>query len=228
MRRRLSAHWRSSATEPSSARVPWSGRSATSAPAPWWANTRACGAGGAGRRAAASARAASCTAASVIGADGFGFAPHAGRWEKIEQLGAVDIGDDVEIGANTCIDRGALRDTRHRTGRQARQPDSDRAQRDGRPRTPPWPRCVGIAGSTHIGAFCTFGGQVGIAGHLEIVDHVHVGAATVITRSILQPGRYGGFFPFDDNRTWEKNAATLRQLHALRARLRDLENKSTS
>jgi len=86
--------------------------------------------------------------------------------------------------------------------------------------------CVGVAGSTRIGAHCTFAGQVGIAGHLEIVDHVHVGAAAAITRSILKPGRYGGAFPFDDNRTWEKNAATLRQLHALRARLRALEMKN--
>jgi UDP-3-O-[3-hydroxymyristoyl] glucosamine N-acyltransferase len=85
--------------------------------------------------------------------------------------------------------------------------------------------CVGIAGSTHIGAHCTFGGQVGIVGHLRIVDHVHVGGGTVVSRSILKPGHYGGVFPFDDNATWEKNAATLRQLHALRGRLRALEKK---
>lgn len=163
----------------------------------------------------------------VIGADGFGFAPQEGRWEKIEQLGAVDIGDDVEIGANTCIDRGALRDTIIEQGVKL---DNliQIAHNVTVGRHTAMAACVGIAGSTRIGAFCTFAGQVGIAGHLEIVDHVHVGAAAVITRSILQPGRYGGFFPFDDNRTWEKNAATLRQLHALRARLRDLENKSTS
>lgn len=162
----------------------------------------------------------------VIGADGFGFAPNAGTWEKIEQLGAVRIGNDVEIGANTCIDRGALQDTVIEDGVKL---DNliQIAHNVVVGRHTAMAACVGIAGSTRIGAFCTFAGQVGIAGHLEIVDHVHVGAAAVITRSILQPGRYGGVFPFDDNRVWEKNAATLRQLHALRARLRALENKSS-
>jgi len=160
----------------------------------------------------------------VIGADGFGFAPVEGRWEKIEQLGAVQIGDDVEIGANTCIDRGALRDTVIEDGVKL---DNliQIAHNVHVGRHTAMAACVGIAGSTQIGAHCTFAGQVGIAGHLRIVDHVHVGAAAVITRSILEPGRYGGVFPFDDNRIWEKNAATLRQLHALRARLRALENK---
>jgi len=162
----------------------------------------------------------------VIGADGFGFAPVEGRWEKIEQLGAVRIGDDVEIGANTCIDRGALRDTVIEDGVKL---DNliQIAHNVHVGRHTAMAACVGIAGSTRIGAHCTFAGQVGIAGHLQIVDHVHVGAAAVITRSILEPGRYGGVFPFDDNRTWEKNAATLRQLHTLRARLRALENKNS-
>jgi UDP-3-O-[3-hydroxymyristoyl] glucosamine N-acyltransferase len=163
---------------------------------------------------------------AIIGADGFGFAPAEGRWEKIEQLGAVQIGDDVEIGANTCIDRGALRDTVIEDGVKL---DNliQIAHNVHVGRHTAMAGCVGIAGSTRIGAHCTFAGQVGIAGHLEIVDHVHVGAAAVITRSILEPGRYGGVFPFDDNRTWEKNAATLRQLHALRARLRALEKDNT-
>jgi UDP-3-O-[3-hydroxymyristoyl] glucosamine N-acyltransferase len=160
----------------------------------------------------------------VIGADGFGFAPDEGRWVKIEQLGAVDIGDDVEIGANTCIDRGALADTVIAQGVKM-----DNLIQIGHNvhigAHSALAGCVGIAGSTHIGAFCTFGGQVGIVGHLRIVDHVHVGGGTVVSRSILKPGHYGGVFPFDDNATWEKNAATLRQLHALRGRLRALENK---
>jgi UDP-3-O-[3-hydroxymyristoyl] glucosamine N-acyltransferase len=160
----------------------------------------------------------------VIGADGFGFASDAGRWVKIEQLGAVQIADDVEIGANSCIDRGALADTVIGQGVKM-----DNLIQIGHNvhigAHTALAGCVGIAGSTHIGAYCTFGGQVGIVGHLRIVDHVHVGGGTVVSRSILKPGHYGGVFPFDDNATWEKNAATLRQLHALRGRLRALEKK---
>ena len=84
---------------------------------------------------------------------------------------------------------------------------------------------MGIAGSAVIGRHCTVGGGAIVLGHLELVDHVHVTAATVITRSILKPGQYSGLFPFDDNASWEKNAATLRQLHALRDRLRALEKR---
>jgi UDP-3-O-[3-hydroxymyristoyl] glucosamine N-acyltransferase len=163
---------------------------------------------------------------AVIGADGFGFAPHEGRWEKIEQLGAVVIGDDVEIGANTCIDRGALDDTvlGHgvkldnlvQIGHNVRIGDHTA-----------FAGCVGVAGSARIGRHCTAGGGAIILGHLEIVDDVHITAATLITRSIHKPGQYSGAFPFDDNAAWEKNAATLRQLHALRERLRALEKKNS-
>ncbi len=161
----------------------------------------------------------------VIGADGFGFAPHEGRWEKIEQLGAVRIGDDVEIGANTCIDRGALDDTVIDDGVKL-----DNLIQIGHNvhigAHSAMAGCVGIAGSARIGKHCTAGGGAIILGHLQIVDHVHITAATVITRSILKPGQYSGLFPFDDNASWEKNAATLRQLHSLRDRLRALEKKS--
>jgi UDP-3-O-[3-hydroxymyristoyl] glucosamine N-acyltransferase len=162
---------------------------------------------------------------AVIGADGFGFALHEGRWDKIEQLGAVQIGDDVEIGANTCIDRGALDDTvlgdgvkldnLVQIGHNVRIGDHSA-----------FAGCVGVAGSARIGRHCTAGGGAIILGHLEIVDHVHITAATLITRSIHQPGQYSGAFPFDDNAAWEKNAATLRQLHTLRERLRALEKKN--
>ncbi len=162
---------------------------------------------------------------AVIGADGFGFAPTQGRWEKIEQLGAVRIGDDVEIGANTCIDRGALEDTVLEDGVKL-----DNLVQIGHNvqvgAHSAFAGCVGVAGSARIGKHCTAGGGAIILGHLEIVDHVHITAATVITRSIRQPGQYSGAFPFDDNASWEKNAATLRQLHALRERLRALERKS--
>jgi UDP-3-O-[3-hydroxymyristoyl] glucosamine N-acyltransferase len=158
----------------------------------------------------------------VIGADGFGFAPHEGRWEKIEQLGAVRIGDDVEIGANSCIDRGALDDTVIGDGVKLDnliqighnvQVGAHTAMAG----------CVGVAGSARIGSHCTFGGGAIVLGHLEVADHVHVSAATVVTRSIKRPGQYSGVFPIDDNASWEKNAATLRQLHRLRDRLRALE-----
>jgi UDP-3-O-[3-hydroxymyristoyl] glucosamine N-acyltransferase len=162
---------------------------------------------------------------AVIGADGFGFAPTEGRWEKIEQLGGVNIGHDVEIGANTCIDRGALEDTVLEDGVKL-----DNLVQIGHNvhigAHTAFAGCVGVAGSARIGRHCTAGGGAIILGHLEIVDHVHITAATVISRSIRQPGQYSGAFPFDDNASWEKNAATLRQLHAMRERLRALEKKS--
>jgi UDP-3-O-[3-hydroxymyristoyl] glucosamine N-acyltransferase len=158
----------------------------------------------------------------VIGADGFGFAPHQGRYEKIAQLGAVRIGDDVEIGANTCIDRGALEDTVVEDGVKLDNLVQIAHNVHIGAHTA-MAGCAGVAGSTRIGAHCTVGGSANILGHLVLVDHVHVSACTVISRSIHKPGHYSGFFPFDDNATWEKNAATLRQLHSLRERLRALE-----
>jgi UDP-3-O-[3-hydroxymyristoyl] glucosamine N-acyltransferase len=161
---------------------------------------------------------------AVIGADGFGFAPAAGRWAKIEQLGTVRIGDDVEIGANTCIDRGALDDTIVEEGVKL----DNLVQIGHNVRVgahTAMAGCVGIAGSARIGAHCMLGGGAIVLGHLELADHVQVSAATVVTRSILRPGLYSGVFPFDDNAAWEKNAATLRQLHALRDRVRALESR---
>ena len=166
----------------------------------------------------------------VIGADGFGFAPervgNGTQWVKFAQLGAVRIGDDVEIGANTCIDRGALDDTLIDEGVKL-----DNLIQVGHNvhigAHSAMAGCVGIAGSARIGRYCTAGGGAIILGHLQLVDHVHITAATVITRSILKPGQYSGLFPFDDNASWEKNAATLRQLHALRDRLRALEKKQS-
>ncbi len=163
----------------------------------------------------------------VIGADGFGFAPHAGEWVKIEQLGAVRIGNDVEIGANTCIDRGALDDTVIEDGVKLDNLIQIAYNVHIGAHTA-MAACVGVAGSARIGRHCTVGGSAGILGHLTIVDHVHISAMALVTRSILQPGVYSGSFPIDDNKTWEKNAATLRQLHTLRERLRALEKKFSS
>jgi UDP-3-O-[3-hydroxymyristoyl] glucosamine N-acyltransferase len=159
---------------------------------------------------------------AVIGADGFGFAPHAGRWEKIEQLGSVVLGDDVEIGANTCVDRGALGDTVLDEGVKI----DNLVQIAHNVRIgahTAFAGCAAVAGSARIGKHCTIGGAARILGHLQIVDHVHISATTLVTRSILKPGTYSGAFPFDDNASWEKNAATLRQLHSLRDRLRAVE-----
>lgn len=160
----------------------------------------------------------------VIGADGFGFAPHAGEWVKIEQLGGVTIGHDCEIGANTCIDRGALGDTEIGNGVKLDNliqighnvKVGDHTAMAG---------CVGVAGSAAIGAHCTVGGGAVVLGHLSLADRVHISAASVVTRSIHRPGQYSGVFPLDENAQWEKNAATLKQLHHLRERLRALENQ---
>lgn len=158
----------------------------------------------------------------VVGADGFGLAPHEGAWVKIEQLGAVRIGDDVEIGANTCIDRGALEDTVIEDGvKLDNLIQIGHNVRVGKHTA--MAGCVGVAGSADIGANCTIGGGAIVLGHLKLADGVHISAATVVTRSILKPGQYTGVFPIDDNAAWEKNAATLKQLHALRERLKALE-----
>ena len=162
---------------------------------------------------------------AVLGADGFGFAPDRGRWEKIEQLGRVVIGDDVEIGANTCIDRGALGDTVIADGVKI----DNLVQIGHNVRIGEHTAiagCVGIAGSAVIGAHCMLGGGSGVTGHVTIADHVVIGGATQVSRSIAKAGFYSGSFPFDDNASWEKNAATLRNLHALRERVRALEKKS--
>ena len=158
----------------------------------------------------------------VVGADGFGFALHQGHWEKIEQLGAVRIGDDVEIGANTCIDRGALEDTVIEDGVKL-----DNLIQIGHNvhigAHTAMAGCVGVAGSARIGAHCTVGGGAVVLGHLTLADHVHISAASVVTRSISQPGNYTGMFPLDTNANWEKNAASLKQLSRLRDRIKALE-----
>jgi len=158
----------------------------------------------------------------VIGADGFGLAPHEGAWVKIEQLGAVRIGDDVEIGANTCIDRGALGDTVIEDGvKLDNLIQIGHNVRIGKHTA--MAGCAAVAGSATIGAHCTLGGRAGVLGHLTIADHVNISSNSLVTRSIHKPGHYTGVFPIDDNATWEKNAATLKQLHSLRERLKALE-----
>ena len=161
----------------------------------------------------------------VIGADGFGFAQDGERWEKIEQLGAVRIGDDVEIGANTCIDRGALQDTVIEDGVKL-----DTLIQIGHTvhvgRNTAMAGCAGVAGSATIGPNCTVGGGAVVLGHLTIAAGVNISAATVVTKSISKPGHYTGVFPLDDNASWERNAATLKQLHTLRDRIKILEKEN--
>lgn len=160
----------------------------------------------------------------VIGADGFGFAPNGDAWEKIEQLGAVHIGNDVEIGANTCIDRGALQDTVIEDGVKL-----DNLIQIGHNvhvgRNTAMAGCVGVAGSATIGPNCTIGGGAIVLGHLTIGARVNISAATVVSKSILKPGHYTGMFPIDENASWERNAATLKQLHSLRDRIKTIEKE---
>ena len=166
----------------------------------------------------------------VIGADGFGFArekdaslgPGGGRWLKIPQVGRVVIGDDVEIGANTTIDRGALDDTVIEDGvKLDNQIQVAHNVRIGAHTA--LAGCVGIAGSAKIGRNCTIGGAAMILGHLEIADGVHVSTNTLVTKSIPKAGAYTGWIPFQEHADWARNFARLRHLDAMNDKIRALE-----
>ncbi|MDY0011385.1 MAG: UDP-3-O-(3-hydroxymyristoyl)glucosamine N-acyltransferase [Rhodocyclaceae bacterium] len=161
----------------------------------------------------------------VIGSDGFGFARERdGAWVKIPQVGRVLIGNDVEIGANTTIDRGALDDTVIEDGAKLdNQIQIAHNVRIGA-RTA-IAGCVGIAGSTHIGQRCMIGGQAGIIGHLTIADDVVVSAGTLVTKSIHKAGVYTANLPVQGHAEWVKNFAHLRHLDALADRIRALEQQ---
>ncbi|HJV82678.1 UDP-3-O-(3-hydroxymyristoyl)glucosamine N-acyltransferase [Noviherbaspirillum sp.] len=159
---------------------------------------------------------------AVIGADGFGFANDKGTWVKIPQTGRVVIGDDVEIGASTTIDRGTLADTII----------EDDVKLDNQIHIghnchigahTAMAGCVGVAGSAKIGKYCTFGGAAMVLGQLTIVDNVHISAASMVSRSILEPGHYTGFYPLAKNAEWEKTAAIVRNLGSMREKIRELE-----
>jgi len=148
---------------------------------------------------------------AVIGADGFGIAPEEGRWVKIPQIGGVRIGDDVEIGANTTIDRGALDDTVIEEGvKLDNQIQVAHNVRIGAHTA--IAACTGIAGSADIGRHCIIGGAAMIHGHIKIADHVKVSAGTLISRSLTRPGTYTGIYPFDEHEAWKRGAARLRRL----------------
>ena len=162
---------------------------------------------------------------AVIGSDGFGFANERGVWHRIAQIGKVVLGDDVEVGANTTIDRGALDDTVIGNGvkldnliqiaHNVRIGDHSAMA-----------AMVGIAGSTRIGKHCVFGGASGVAGHLEITDQVHLTGMTLVTGDIREPGVYSSGTSADKNRQWRKNAVRFRQLDAMARKLKELEKKS--
>lgn len=150
----------------------------------------------------------------VVGADGFGLAMQNGRWQRLPQIGAVRIGDDCDIGANTTIDRGAVDDTvlgcDVRIDNQVQIAHNvkigDHTAIAG---------CVGIAGSTRIGRYCMIAGASGIAGHLEICDHVEITAMSTVLHSITQPGRYGSAIPARPLRAWQRILVRLGQLDRL-------------
>lgn len=161
---------------------------------------------------------------AVIGSDGFGFAVHRGEWHRIAQIGGVTLGDDVEVGANTAIDRGALEDTYLGNGVKVDNlvqvahnvQIGDHSALAGK---------VGIAGSTRIGRHCMFGGASGVSGHLTITDGVQVTGMTMVTGDIQEPGVYSSGTGHMNNREWRKNAARFRQLDAMARRLKELEKK---
>ena len=160
----------------------------------------------------------------VLGADGFGIAFDAGKWIKVPQIGGVKIGDDVEIGANTTIDRGAIEDTVLENGvKLDNQIQIAHNVKIGE--NTAIAACTGIAGSVHIGRNCRIGGGVGIAGHVEIADNVEISGYTAITKSISASGMYSGVYPFESNREWRRNAAQLRHLSDIARRMRALEDK---
>jgi len=160
----------------------------------------------------------------VIGADGFGMASDAGRWIKIPQTGRALIGDDVEIGANTTIDRGALDDTVIEDGvKLDNQIQIGHNVRIGAHTA--MAGCAAVAGSTRIGRHCAIGGAARIFGHLTIADHVTISAAAVVTKSITRAGTYTGALPSAPSREWAKTVAHLRGLDRLVKRIRELEKR---
>ncbi len=170
-------------------------------------------------------------AGAVIGADGFGnawerneHAGNGGHWVKIPQVGRVVIGDDVEIGANTTVDRGAIDDTVIEDGVRLDNLIMIAHNVHVGAHTA-IAACTGIAGSSRIGRYCRIGGAVGIAGHLTIADHVEISGKTLITKSIAQPGVYSGGYPFEESRAWRRNAIQIRHLDEMAKHIKQLEKR---
>jgi UDP-3-O-[3-hydroxymyristoyl] glucosamine N-acyltransferase len=159
---------------------------------------------------------------AVIGSDGFGNANDAGKWVKVPQLGGVLIADDVEIGANTTIDKGSLDDTIIGMGvKLDNQIQIGHNVQIGEHTA--IAGCVGIAGSTNIGCYCMIAGGVGISGHLDLVDYVHVTAGSIVLQSITKPGVYSSGTPLETNRQWHRNYHRFKTIDQMAKRLNKLE-----
>lgn len=159
----------------------------------------------------------------VIGGDGFGFAPHQNGWAKIHHLANVTIGEDVELGAGTCVDRGALSDTVIADGVKIdNMVQVAHGVKIGRNTV--IAGCTAIAGSTEIGANCVIAGGVGIVGHLKIAEKVTITAMTLVSKSITEPGSYSSGTPVTSTREWRKLAVRFGQLEEISRRLKSLEN----
>lgn len=160
----------------------------------------------------------------VIGADGFGIARDKAGWVKVPQLGSVKVGDDVEIGANTTVDRGALEDTIIEDGvKLDNQIQVAHNVRIGAHTA--IAGCTAIAGSAVIGKRCMIAGGAGVTGHIEICDDVTVTAMTLVSHSITEPGVYSGSLPMDATLQWRKNSVRFRQLDSIARRVADMEKK---
>jgi UDP-3-O-[3-hydroxymyristoyl] glucosamine N-acyltransferase len=158
----------------------------------------------------------------VIGSDGFGMARVEGHWEKVPQIGTVCIGDDVEIGANTTVDRGALGATVIENGVKIDN-QVQVAHNVVIGAHTAIAACVGISGSVRIGRHCMLAGGVGVVGHLEIADHVHVTGMSMVTHSISRAGSYSAGTPLMETRSWRRNAVRIKQLDGLVRRIRHIE-----
>ena len=159
---------------------------------------------------------------AVIGGDGFGFAQERGRWIKVPQTGTVRVAADVEIGANTTIDRGAIEDTVIEEG--VKLDNLIMIAHNVRVGAhSALAACVGVSGSTTIGRRCMIGGQVGIGGHLTIADDVIITGCTMVSHSVSRPGVYSGGIPLEEAHVWRRLVARFKRLDSLATRLKALE-----
>lgn len=161
---------------------------------------------------------------TVIGSDGFGFAPEGKNWTKIPQIGRVVVGDDVEFGANCAVDRGALEDTVIGDGcKLDNQVHIAHNCRIGANTV--LAGCVGIAGSTTLGEHCIVGGGSLISGHLELAPDTVVSGGTTVIKSIRKAGVYTSVFPLEEHEGWIRNASHIRRLSKMADKISELEKK---
>ena len=161
---------------------------------------------------------------AVIGSDGFGLARDGERWEKVPQLGSVVIEDEVEIGANTTVDRGAVHDTRIRRGAKLDN-QIQVAHNVEIGENTAIAACTGISGSTRIGAGCTLAGGVGLVGHIELADGVHVTGFSMVTHSLKEPGVYSSGIAAVPHRQWKRTLPRLKKLDDMARKIRELERE---